>query len=335
MKDRTLREYIAENASLPQDVVLGHIVWFEVADGAYSGPDLAASFDRHQLNPEFLPPAINPADAFEKASKSVEGLKYQVRLPNNTNGRAEVLVREAARTPQQITRHLIREIRDDSRRRLSHDKVGEFVYYRPKTDGNGRVDPGSARVRSSLDPMLMEAERTLLAGMVDQFDSLYTQFRNFHDGQKLRAVLRNYLLHLNGVLMKSSVYFVHVNRAEELHRLRAFVDEFDGLNLVMWQIPDLAEHRAEVIEAFQREAEKELANVVAEIQKVRSTRKGKINPAQFLRCKELYDSVVARAGEHSRTLDLAQVRTSAASELALEALLRLRADVLDAEEKAS
>lgn len=327
----TLSEYIAENASLPQDVVLGHIVWFEVADGAYSGPDLTASFDRHGLNPAFLPAGINPADAYEKAAKSVEGLKYPVQLADGSKGKAEILVREAARNDNQIVRQLIREIRNESQKRLAHDKVGEFVFYRPRVDANGKIDHTTARIRSSLDTLVGVEERKVLGDMVGDFDRAFERFRNYHDGQKLRAVLRNYLGHLNAVLMKSSVYFVHVNRADELNRLRAFTDDFDGLSLVMWQIPDLAHHRTEVVEAFQREAEKELANVVAEIQKVRDTRRGNPTPAQFARLKGMYDSVVARAGEHTRTLSLAQTRTSTAAEMALEALVRLQQDVLKAE----
>jgi hypothetical protein len=323
----TIKEYVAANATLPPEVVLGNIAWFEVRDGAYDAAALEAGFVKHNLNPHFLPNAINPADAYEKASKGAEGHKYAVVLPDGTMGTAEILVREVARTESQIIRKLIREVRDSANRKLSYDPVGELVFYRPKLVGN-RVDHASANVRSTLEQGLTQAEATMLVDLVQKFDADYDRYRRFHDGQKLRGVLREYLLYLNAVLMKASVYFVHNSRSDELKRLKAFAEEFDGLSIELWQIPDLLSHRENVIDAFQREAEKDMAGIIATITKLRSTRKdGVISPAQYLRVKGEYDAVVRRAGEWGRKLEITQTRTEGAAELAAEALANLQGDV--------
>jgi hypothetical protein len=328
----TLNAYIEANASLPPEITLGHIAWFEVSDGSYSAARLEAGFVKHGLNPAFLPGAINPADAYEKASKAVEGLKYDVQLPGGAVGTAVILVRDVARTQSQIQRQMIREIRDSNNKRLDYAKVGELVFYRPSTGVAGVVDHSTANVRSSLDPNLTPQEHALLTAHKAKFTADFDRFRNYHDGQKLRGVLRNYLLHLNAVLMKSSVYFVHKNRADELRALQAFCREIDGLGMTLWQLPDLPDHRLEVVEAFQREAEKALEGVVTNIQKVRATRKGSVSMAQFVKLKQEYDTIVAQAGEYSRTLEISQDRTAAASELALDALVALRTELIKAEE---
>lgn len=322
----TIQQYVQDNATLPPEVVLGNIAWFEVADGRYDALALEASFVKHGLDERFLPAAINPADAYEKASRGAEGHKYDVVLPGGAKGRAEILVREVARTDTQIIRHLIREVRDSGNRKLAYDPVGEFVFYRPTLRG-GKIDPSSANVRSTLQPHLAPQEQVMLTGLVDQFDKDYDRYRRFHDGQKLRGVLREYLLYLNAVLMKSSVYFVHTSRSDELRRLQAFTEDFDGLSLTLWQIPDLLSHREAVIEAFQREAEKDMAGIIASIAKLRSTRKRDVTPAQYLKIKAEYDAVVRRAGEYGRTLQISQSRTEGAAELAAEALASLQGDV--------
>lgn len=327
-----LNAYIEANASLPPEITLGHISWFEVTDGSYRAADLEAGFIRHNLNPGFLPGSINPADAYEKASKAAEGLKYRVALPTGGEADAVILVREVARTPSQIQRHLIREVKDSDNRVLNYERVGELVYYRPSVGPGGIVDHSTANVRSSLSSNLTPEERQLLGDLKAQFDQDFDRYRNYHDGQKLRGVLRSYLLHLNAVLMKSSVYFVHKNRAAELQRLQAFTREIEGLNLTLWQLPDLPDHRVEVVEAFQREAEKSLEAVVTNIQKVRATRKGGVSIAQFLKLKQEYDDVMRQAGEYSRTLEISQDRTAAASEVALDALVTLQAEIIAAEE---
>lgn len=326
MTSSSLNQYIQNNASLPPDCVLGHIAWFEVADGSYDGTKLEMLFARHSLNPGFLPPEINPADAFEKATKQVAGFKYPVLLPGGAQATAEIMVREAARTDSQIQRHLIREVRDDQARRLSYDKVGEFVFYKAKVGSNGKVDRSSVAVRSTLESSLSDGERQVLSGLTIEFDAAFDRFRHYHDGQKIRAVMRSYLLYLNAVLMKSSVYFVHSNRGDELLRLQAAAAEMDGVSLTLWQIPDLEVHRREVVEAFQRESEKDLENVVKEIQKLRTERKT-VSPGQYQRVKALYDDVLTRSGEYRRTLQISQDRTSAASEIALESLVELQRQV--------
>lgn len=331
MTSSTLAQYIAANASLPADCILGYIAWFEVADGAYDGNALDALFAKHNLNPGFLPAPINPADAFEKATKAVEGLKYPVslgtdHLGHEVRGTAEIMVREAARTDSQIQRHLIREVRDSGARKLAYDKVGELIYYRPSLDSSGRVNHSSVAIRSTLEPNLGPEEYKLLADLTTKFDASFDRHRRFHDGQKLRGVMRSYLLHLNAVLMKSSVYFVHANRGDELARLRAMTDEIDGISLTLWQLPDLDGHRREVVDAFQREAEKSFAGLVEEIQKLRAPGK-KPTKAQFVKIKARYDEVMARSGEYQRTLQISQDRTGAASEVAFEALAALLEDV--------
>lgn len=323
----TIKDYVAANASLPPEVILGNITWFEVNDGAYDADKLEAGFVRHNLNPHFLPRPINPADAYEKASRNAEGHKYAVQLPDGSLGTAEILVRDVSRSDAQIVRHLVREVRDSSNKELAYDKVGELVFYRPKLVGN-RVDHRSANVRSTLAQGLTPEEHTMLVGLTQKFDADYDRYRNFHDGQKMRGVLREYLLYLNAVLMKASVYFVHNTRADELARLVAFAAEFDGLSIQTWQIPDIQGHRENVVDAFQREAEKDMAGIIATITKLRSTRKGGvISPGQYLKVKEEYDNVVRRAGEWGRRLEISQFRTEGAAELAAEALATLQGDV--------
>lgn len=332
MSTAALNAYIQANASLPPEVTLGHIAWYEVSDGSYAAAQLEAGFIKHNLNVGFLPGAINPADAYEKASRAAEGLRYRVSLPTGEEADAVILVREVSRSGSRIERHLIREVKDSNNKVLTYDRVGELVFYRPSVGSNGAVDHSTAMVRSSLAGNLTPEERALLDTLKQKFDSDFDRFRNYHDGQKLRGVLRNYLLSLNAVLMKSSVYFVHKTRADELRRLQAFIREVDGLSMTLWQLPDIPEHRLEVVEAFQREAEKALDSFVIKVQKIRDTRKGGATFASFVNLKQEYDLVVAQAGEYSRTLEISQDRTAAAAEIALEVLVALRTEIIKAEE---
>lgn len=319
------RRYIEEHQSLPEEVVLGYIAWYSVADAAYDASVIEHEFLRLGLNPQFVPGAINPADAWEKATKEIHGERY----PMSNGNTAEILVRDLSRTKNQIVRKIIREEKDAQNKKLSHQEVGEFVFYRPKAV-NGQVQHGTERIRTALSVESWSPERPVLETLVGKFDVAYERYRRYHDGQRIRGVVRGYLLYLNAIQMKPSVYFVHSSRADELMRFQELVN---GLNpgsetkLFLMPLADLSTLREEVTDAFQREAEKGLMEVVAQVQKLRETRKGPISEQQYQKVKEQYDDVMNKAGEYTRILQVSQDRTGAALEMAMFALMELRANV--------
>ena len=329
MKTKTdLRSYIEENGKLPPDCVLGYIAWFSVNDAAYDAEQLVKDFDRLQLNSSLLPAPLRTDDAFEKASKEIDKFKYAV-VGGST---AEILIREVARDTRTITRHMIREVKDSAGRRLLYEKVGELVFYKGATRG-GIVDQSSARARVTLDPALSPSERDILTPVARAFTEAYHRFRDFHDGQKIRGILRNYLVYLNAVQMKPSVYFVHSSRSEELEHLKAFADGLGTASLMLLPQADLPRLRQDVIDAFQEEAEKDLSQVIVDIQKLRSSRSGDIRPAAYTKIKEDYDRVMRKDSEYSRTLQINQDKTAGAAELAVDALMALQVDVMHSLDK--
>jgi hypothetical protein len=320
--DTSLRAFMDSQGQLPAECTLGYITWFGVEDAPYDAAHLIAEFDRLGLNKALLPPPLRPDDAFEKASKEIDKFKYDV-IGGST---ATIMIREVSRDSRQIVRQLTREIKNSSNKVLDYAKVGELVFYKAQAR-NGVVDMSTARYRATLNSNLSPSERDVLTGVVSLFDAAYVRYRDFHDGQKIRGILRNYLLHLNGVQMKPSVYFVHAERVAELKRLQEFANGLKTTSLLLLPQPDLQELREEVVDVFQKESAKELAAVVAEIQKVRE---GKVTPAAYLRIREEYDRVMAKATEYSRTLQISQDTTSGAAEVALMQLMQLQSDLTGA-----
>lgn len=328
------REYMDAQQQLPPDCTLGFIAWFSVEEAPYDGAAMTKDFDRLNLNTALLPKPLRPDNAFEKASMAIDGQKYSVS-DGKANHTAEILIREVTRDTQ-IVRQLIREVKDSAGRRLLYQPVGELVFYKPQTKG-GKVDPASARVRATLvgDPTVVSAsERPLLEAYIQKFDDAYRRYRDFHDSQKVRGILRNYLLYLNAVQMKPGVYFVHSSRRDELERLQEFANnlqEFNGdhtASMMLLPLADLPHLRTEVVNVFQREAEKDLATVVAEIAKIRSTRQ-KISAEAWMKIRAEYDRVMKKATEYSRTLQISQDRTAGAAELALDQLMELQRAIVN------
>jgi len=140
------RKYLDSAGELPRDCLLGNVVLFTIRDGEYDRDEIEKWFTELDLNPSFIPAPNNPLNAFEKATSRVDDTGYE--MPDNKQG--HVLVREVVSDKEHVVRQLTREVRDAGRRRLGYDKIGEAVFYRPKTE-SGRVQYGSERFRLNID----------------------------------------------------------------------------------------------------------------------------------------------------------------------------------------
>lgn len=316
-----LRKYIDQTQALPADCTLGNILWYSVEDKTYDVEQVHQTFDLLNLNPAMLPPEIKAINAFEKASSEIDRVKYP--MPGGLE--AELLIHEVARDEETVLRQVTRKIRDAAHKELGFDKVGELVFYRDVTRG-GKVQRGTSRLRTSLEPGLEDWERVELLRHLEVVETAFPLYRDNYDGNKIRGVVRDYVGYLNGVMMRSGVYFVHSTRTEELERLQTFVRSLDGCSMTLFPLPELKAMREEVIEAYQVEAVKELQEVVAAIQKVRGTRK-QLKPEMHRKLKDQYETVMRKASEYGRTLRVSQERTAGAAELAMDALLSLEADM--------
>lgn len=323
--------YIAQFGALPPDVTLGNIVMYSVSDGEYDGNQMAAEFSRLNLLPRFLPPPINPLDAFEKATKSLDNTRYAMNPPNaGSDYYAVILIREAARNKTKVVRHAIREIRDSKHAVLQYDQVAEFEYYKPVTR-SGKVDYTSWRVRPSRTLMVAASaeEDAALHAMMAEFQRQMDRHLKTYDGQKIRTLFRDYLKYLNAITMKASVYFVHNTRSQELEALREFSQTLGvkGTEILCLPQADIPSLRQSVVESFEVQAFNDLMGIKAAVDKLRAARTGPISPAAFMKIKEQYDEVLLAANEHSRVLEVAQDTTSDAAMVALQAITDLGAEV--------
>lgn len=320
------RKYLDKAGELPRDVLLGHIVMFTINDGQYDRTEVDRWFDELQLDPQFVPEQGKAIDAYKKATSEANGSGY----PLSDGNTAEVLVRDVSAGKDTVIRHLIREVKDPKAKRLAYNKIAEAIFYRP-TVRNGKVEAGTERFRLTIDhPTLLPNERAPMDAVVEQVSAAYDRYCNYMDGMKVRAMVRDYVLHLNGIALKAGVYFVHVSRVDELERLATLVDRLgNGCMMHLMPMVDLDTQRDMVVEAFQAEAAAQLTNVVREISHLRETRK-KITPDAYAKVKAQYDSVMTKASEYTRTLKISEDRTEGAAEIALDALAALQQQMLGA-----
>lgn len=320
-----LLNYLSEVNELPREALLGHIVIYTINDGAYELDRLTADFTDLGLDPKFLPSAAKPIDAYRKATNDADDFEYA--LPNGNV--AHILVRDVSADNEMVERHLVREIRDGRRRTLAHSKVGEAVFYRPKIE-KGKTVQDSHRFRLNiLHGELASDERTPLQVVVDKITNSFDRHLNYLDGMKVRAMVREYVKSLSGIELKPSVYFIPVSQYDELKRVTELVSRLHhGCSMQLMPLINMAEQKDMVIEAYQKDAENNLTDLVEKITNLRTTRKS-ITAEAFAKIKGEYEDIMAKAERYRSDLGISQDRTAGAAESAQSALRTLARTLLD------
>jgi hypothetical protein len=321
------RKHLDKFEALPPDVMLGHIVWFTVNDGAYPLKAISDKFDELLLDSRFLPVETSAFNAFEKACSNSLKVTQPYKLTGDQVGEI-MAVREAFKSNEKVVRHLVREVRDSRRARLRFEPVAELVLFREKADSRNKIVRGSGALRSTIwEDRLLPNETTHVKEVIIKWEQEYDRLYNFIDGDKARKILRDYIGFLNGIMMKSGVYFVHVSHERELLKLQEFASSLgNSSKMELMDIPDLGKLRTTVIAAFQEQAARDLQDVVNSITKIRSTR-GTITAAAYLKVKAQMENVMGNAMEHMRTFKVTQDVTAGAAEIAMDMLMALEADM--------
>jgi hypothetical protein len=319
-----LRDYLDSAGELPDDILLGRIVMFTVAETFVDRARLESEFSMNRLNPSLLPPPIKKVNAFKKATTDLNDTTYA----NPTNSRVHnvLLTRRVATDTEMVTRFIVREVRDEARKALYHQKVIECVFYKSNGSSSGAPERAQfTRIDDDLEPW----EIPHIDAAIAQMEADYDKYANFHDSNAIRAMIRDYLKYLNSIELRGGVYFVHKSRTDELLRLRTAVRALaTGCRLDLIPLIDLENEREIIIDAFQREAEQALMEVVRDSTFVLNTRKT-VTPDAYAKLKGRYDAVLAQASEYQRTLRLTQDRTSNAAELALDSLAAVQKALLE------
>ena len=321
------RKHVDKTGELPRDVMLGYIAWFTIPDGAYKLSDISDQFDQLMLDSRFVPAETSAFNAFEKSATSSLRAAKPYPLPHDQTG--EIIVcREAQKTSEKVVRHLVREVRDGKRARLRFEPVGEVVLFREHIDARNKIRRGTGRIRSQvITANLLPNENAQVQVVIAEFEREYDRLYNFIDGDKVRKIIRDYVGFLNGVMMKGSVYFVHVDQDDQLLKLQALCEALgNGCSMELMPIPDLPKLRTSVVAAFQEQAQRDLTDVVKSIAKIRETR-GRITPAAYAKVKAQYEEVLRNAKQHLRTFKVTQDVTADAAETAMQMLLALEADM--------
>src|SRR5664279_2823997 len=195
------RQSTAQIIAEHPDMFIGALVWFSIAGTvsyvngkrttipvSVSYETLKQHFDDLNLDASFLPSPIRKVDAFRAASTAAKD-----NYPLPTEGQyAELLAREVTFDPDQVIRHVMREVRDTRGQKLSYDHVATLKFFRGGRIAEGKRHPGD-HYRTQILHGLAPLDREHVQNLVATFEANYTTLSESLQSQALRAVIRSYV----------------------------------------------------------------------------------------------------------------------------------------------
>ena len=163
--------------------------------------------------------------------------------------------------------------------------------------------------------------------MLEQIDDRYTDLSANLTEDKIRAVIRNYLTHLNAISVKPSggLYFVHTSRQPTIDAIEELVSRIgQGCTFDQTPLPDDLKRRKMLTEAFQAEVEDDVRLLLGKVAEVNDKAKGgKVKPQVYAELNAKYQEVQSRSEEYTRVLGLAMGRAASSLEIALDSVMDL------------
>lgn len=302
-------DYSAAAAALPDEYFLGQVVTFTVHDRDIDRDALEAMINQRNLRTDRLKRRIRPIDAFKKAANDVA-----THFPRAAEAQHAFLVRPVGQDRQESHRHVVFEramFRAGQKRRVEHDEVLRLIYNRGHRDEEGNHVGDDVWVEPIWVPGLNlgASEQAWLDSMVgDSGKELIARYRHnctHLDGHAIRSYVREYVLDLGAISLKSGyggLYFIRQAHVGELRDLTQLVKDV-GSEMHLIPLLDIVDQRDMLAEAFIADTMEEIRQASAAISKILDNQSRTITEATYDEFAGKAAALLQKAADYHGLLD--------------------------------
>lgn len=227
--------------------ILGYVVFYVVRGDSFSVNPLE---EKHGIVIGKFGARSSPRDAFRKATVFRVHAKYF-----RNDKKIFLMVRNAPSKPNTVTRHVIREERDNKRELLTHAKVAEFIHVQFK-------DKKPTIHLKIMGDVLPKDEYDELNKLAVKVEKEYEDYLVNVDSLKVRADIRDTFYGLDSLSINRSTFFVPAGHEDTLVRLRNLINDLsENSYMYMFRLENTVEHRQMLIDALNRNAAFELDGI--------------------------------------------------------------------------
>lgn len=276
---------------IPNDLVLGYICWYAVADPKITHQKLVETVTSLPLDPFIIPSPPRLGDAFKRACRNSE--RRGLAIPNSDHS-ANILVRSVSNTGKEIERHMVLEIVDTEGKVLEYHDCAQMVFDRTKN---------TLRVRKQTMPGTIDP---IITASLTMFNHNFDDAAIHIEPQVIRRMLRDQLdyMHAVGVRKEGSVYFYPPKYLEKGEGLEALLNSF-GNESTFHNLPlvDTTKQREMVKAALESEIHLEAIQTITELKRAVDS-KEPLLVRQFTEYRDRLNSLRLRSSDYQSLINV-------------------------------
>ncbi len=244
---------------------VGQLFWYTLPTLKITMETLRAAYKKAGIDQRWLPGEIRPADAFRRATSSLE---RSTEVPMDGKPmRATLMVRDVVGSDKdRVVRQAVVEVRDAAKVRLLYTPAGQFELRKQDTRADAWEMDGIETLPTSAQEMVREAVR----GFASVYEDALQYLDDGHVRRAMDAMMREE--HVVSVRPSGGVFFALEKRREVVRQLG---DLFDGLRDAeiagtFYAVPviNMAKQREMVAEAALVHVKGEVGSLIHEVDKI-------------------------------------------------------------------
>lgn len=279
------------NKDVPEDMLLGNLLFYNLTDMTVSENDLLDAFTNNNLSQSYIR-KISHADAFRRASSSIKNAKVDYVDDNNETFEGRVNVDEVVNDQMYIKRIVGVRVLNDQKEEVSYTQLGSLTYDRANDTCSTYLEPDAFSHVASINILIQQAA------------SRYTTWSTYHNHDTVKNVINRIVdgMHPIALMPTGICKFIPKTSKDTLYGLKGLLNELSqysdsgsGENTVeIIPILDTQEHRNLVGKMYEEEIKETLYNYsmeLADIIKKKQTLSSRQAVTYLEKYKELSDKV--------------------------------------------
>lgn len=286
------------NQDVPEDMLLGNLLFYNLIDMTVSENDLLDAFANNNLSQSYVR-KISHADAFRRASSSIKNAKVDYVDDNNDTFEGRINVDEVVNDQMYIKRIVGVRVLNDQKEEVSYTQLGSLTYDRANDRCSTYLEPDAFRHVASVNILLQQAA------------SRYTTWATYHNHDTVKNVINRVVdsMHPIALMPTGICKFIPKSSKDTLYGLKGVLNDLSqysdtgsGENTVeIIPILDTQEHRNLVNKMYEEEIKETLYNYSMELTSILK-QKQTLSSRQAATYLERYKELMSKVQDYENLL---------------------------------
>ena len=283
------------NKDVPEDMLLGNLLFFNLNDMTVDENDLIALFKANNISEDFIRP-ISHADAFRRASSSIKNATVTYTDDNGDTFEGKINVDEVVNDKMYIKRIVGVRVLNDEQEEVFYKQIGTVSFDRANDSCSSILDPNITNVHNNSDI-------NVYLGLLSEIEMKYTKWSKYHNHDTIKNVINRIVTSMHPIALMPTGICKFIPKTSKdtlyglqglLHDLSQYTDNNNENTVEIIPILDTQEHRDLVNKMYETEIKEVLYNYsqeIAEILKNKQSISSRQASTYLERYKEIKDKV--------------------------------------------